>query len=149
MLEKKTLKSKFGNITIEVQKNKITRVYWSKIIYKNNSIILNKTKKQFVEYFKGIRKKFNLRIDYGHKKKSKKILNIIEKIPYGKTKSYSEIARLCKTSPRAVGRVCAKNKIPIIIPCHRVVSKNGALTGYSGGKGIYTKKILLELELGK
>ncbi|HRX42655.1 MAG TPA: MGMT family protein, partial [Clostridia bacterium] len=70
----------------------------------------------------------------------------IEQIPYGETKTYSQIAReLGKpNSARAVGNACNKNPIPILIPCHRVVGSDGKLTGYAGGVGL--KKTLLEME---
>ena len=66
-------------------------------------------------------------------------------IPYGKTMTYGEIAsRIGKTSARAVGGAVGHNEISIIVPCHRVVGKNGNLTGYAGG--LDRKIKLLELE---
>lgn len=68
------------------------------------------------------------------------------RIPYGETVSYSELARrLGGTSPRAVGTAVGHNPVSVIIPCHRVVGADGALTGYAGG--IWRKKLLLELEV--
>ena len=67
-------------------------------------------------------------------------------IPYGEVRSYGELAKILKTGPRAVGMACARNPLPVIIPCHRVVGANGALTGYSGGDGLATKDFLLNLE---
>lgn len=73
-----------------------------------------------------------------------KVLILTKKIPRGKVSTYGEIARILKTSPRAVGGALHKNPHPIMIPCHRVVKSNGSLGGYSGGK---RKKIsLLERE---
>ena len=68
------------------------------------------------------------------------------KIPYGKTATYLEIAETIGNpkASRAVGMANNKNKIPIVIPCHRVIGSNGSLTGYAGGLEI--KKKLLELE---
>jgi methylated-DNA-[protein]-cysteine S-methyltransferase len=67
-------------------------------------------------------------------------------IPYGRTLTYGEIAAKIGGNARDVGGACGRNPIPIIIPCHRVMGANGALTGYSGGAGIETKQALLALE---
>lgn len=79
------------------------------------------------------------------------VWNELLKIPYGKTKTYGEIADILakkynikKMSSRAVGSAVGKNPISIIIPCHRVIGKNGSLTGYAGG--LDRKKWLLEFE---
>ena len=79
---------------------------------------------------------------------SLKVFKEMSKIPYGKTKSYKQIAERIKEpkSARAVGRVSGSNKIPIIIPCHRIVGSNGELVGYSGGGGLLFKSYLQLLE---
>lgn len=76
----------------------------------------------------------------------KRVWREMQKIAPGKTKSYGDIARALKSSPRAVGGACGANPIPILIPCHRVLGADGALGGYSGGEGPDTKKALLRLE---
>ena len=68
------------------------------------------------------------------------------RVPYGETRTYGDIARALGSTARAVGGACARNPIPILIPCHRVVGAGGRLTGYSGGEGIETKLALLRLE---
>lgn len=70
----------------------------------------------------------------------------ISKIPYGKTKTYKEIAEAIgrPRSWRAVGQACKRNPMPIIIPCHRVIRSNGTIGGYS--RGVRRKKMLLEME---
>ncbi len=72
----------------------------------------------------------------------------ISKIPYGQTMSYKEIAERIghPNSSRAVANACGKNPYPIIIPCHRVISSNGKLGGYSGPGGISEKRRLLKNE---
>lgn len=72
----------------------------------------------------------------------------IEKIPYGETRSYKDIAVSIgkPRAARAVANTCAKNPTPIKRPCHRVICSNGQLGGYSGPGGIETKKKLLEQE---
>ena len=76
------------------------------------------------------------------------VWNEIEKIPYGETRSYKDIAVSIgkPMAARAVANACAKNPIPIKRPCHRVICSNGQLGGYSGPGGIETKKKLLEQE---
>ena len=77
-----------------------------------------------------------------------KVLKQLLQIPYGETRSYGEIAKILKTSPRAVGNACRNNPLPIIIPCHRVVAANG-IGGYAGeteGVILDIKYQLLQLE---
>ena len=76
------------------------------------------------------------------------VWNEIEKIPYGETRSYKDIAVSIgkPRAARAVANACAKNPMPIKRPCHRVICSNGQLGGYSGPGGIETKKKLLEQE---
>ena len=77
-----------------------------------------------------------------------RVLKQLQKIPYGETRSYGQIARILKTSPRAVGNACRNNPLPIIIPCHRVVAANG-IGGYDGartGTLLNIKRRLLEME---
>lgn len=98
------------------------------------------------EYFARKRKSFDLEFQVQGTPFQERVLKCVYKIPYGKTKAYSEIADQIKqpAAIRAVGGANAKNPIPIIVPCHRVIGKNGSLTGFGGG--IETKRFLLELE---
>ena len=101
---------------------------------------------QLEEYFNSKRKKFDFPIDLEGTDFQFKVWKELQKIPYGKVKSYREIAEKVggKTFVRAVGRANGQNPLPIIIPCHRVVESSGRLGGYSGGIEIKIK--LLELE---
>ena len=101
---------------------------------------------QLNEYFSGKRQKFNIKINPKGTDFQKLVWNQLQKIPYGKTKSYSEIAIILGKSnaQRAVGSACNKNPIMIIIPCHRVISKNGKLCGFAYGNIV--KQKLLEIE---
>jgi methylated-DNA-[protein]-cysteine S-methyltransferase len=77
-----------------------------------------------------------------------KVLHQLQQIPYGETRTYGEIAKILKTSPRAVGNACRNNPLSIIIPCHRVVAAHG-IGGYSGkteGEELTIKRRLLQLE---
>lgn len=110
------------------------------------SKLTKECKKQLEEYFLGKRKKFNIKLDIMGTKFQIAAWQAMQKIPYGKTISYSEEARMIgnEKAVRAIGLANGKNKIPIIIPCHRVIGKNGKLRGYTGGIDI--KLYLLELE---
>ncbi len=95
------------------------------------------------KYFEGKKVTFNgIRISYPSKP-SKRILREVRRIPFGEVRTYGDIAKKLRTSPRAVGMALKSNKIPVIIPCHRVIGKK-SLGGYS--YGIEIKKKLLELE---
>ena len=105
--------------------------------------------KQLDEYFAGKRAKFELKISPKGTEFQKKVWAELLKIPYGKTKSYQEIAEAVAKpkAQRAVGSACNKNPILLIIPCHRVVSKTGKLTGFACG--IDRKEQLLNLEANR
>ena len=75
----------------------------------------------------------------------KRVWSAMQKIPYGETRCYGDLASDIRSAPRAVGGACGKNPIPIVIPCHRVLAKAG-LGGYSGAGGLDTKQALLRLE---
>ena len=93
---------------------------------------------QLDEYFFGKRKVFDIKINPAGTDFQKMVWKELQKIPYGKTKSYSEIAAAAgnKNAQRAIGSACNKNPIMIIIPCHRVVSKNGNIGGFAYDSGI-------------
>ena len=101
---------------------------------------------QLDEYFAGKRTKFELNISPKGTEFQKRVWAELLKIPYGKTKSYQEIAEMIgnPNAQRAVGSACNKNPILLIIPCHRVISKTGKLTGFACG--VDRKEQLLKLE---
>ena len=68
---------------------------------------------------------------------------LLKKIPRGKVVTYKEMARVCRTSPRAIGRIMARNTSPAQFPCYKVVASSGALTGYSAPGGMRKKRALL------
>lgn len=81
----------------------------------------------------------------------RRVLEVCRRIPYGRTARYGEIAARCGSlrAARAVGAAMAANPLPIVIPCHRVVSSDGRLGGYSARGGVAMKRRLLELESGR
>lgn len=104
-------------------------------------------KSQIDEYFGGTRKVFSLPLDLTDLAPfHRDVLKMVYTIPYGKTRSYKQIATVLGNSKaaRAVGQANGKNPIPIVIPCHRVIGNGGELTGYA--YGIDLKMKLLEME---
>lgn len=108
--------------------------------------ILKNTIVQLEEYFKGSRKQFDIKIWVEGTDFQKQVWNELLRIPYGETLSYKELAMKIgnEKSVRAVGSTNGKNRITIIVPCHRVIGANGSLTGYAGG--LERKQWLLEHE---
>jgi AraC family transcriptional regulator, regulatory protein of adaptative response / methylated-DNA-[protein]-cysteine methyltransferase len=110
--------------------------------------LTDELKSQLAQYFVGERKNFDLPLYAPGTTFEEKVWNALQKIPYGETCSYAELASRIGDSAaiRAVGRANGKNRIAIVIPCHRVVNKNGKLGGYGGG--LWRKQYLLDLERG-
>jgi methylated-DNA-[protein]-cysteine S-methyltransferase len=102
---------------------------------------------QLTEYFAGERKTFDLKLKPTGTEFQLKVLEELQRIPYGTTCSYTDIAKRIgrPKAVRAVGAANGRNPIPIIIPCHRVIGASGDLTGFGGG--LPTKEALLRLEL--
>ena len=108
--------------------------------------LIKKTIKELEEYFEGKRKFFDIPISIKGTEFQEKVWEALLRIPYGETKSYEDIAKMvgCPKGARAVGMANHNNKIIIIIPCHRVIGKNGKLVGYAGGLPV--KEKLLQIE---
>ncbi len=107
---------------------------------------LQQLERELREYFSGDRREFTVPLDLRGTEFEKSVWNALLKIPYGQTKSYGQIAiELGKPKAvRAVGRANGANNIPILIPCHRVISASGTLHGYTGG--LWRKQKLLAVE---
>jgi methylated-DNA-[protein]-cysteine S-methyltransferase len=108
---------------------------------------LDEVRRELDLYFDGKLTKFDLALDWrltsGFRARAQRA---IARIPYGKTRSYTEIARSAgnERAIRAAGTACGRNPLPIVVPCHRVLRSGGALGGYGGG--LPMKKALLRLE---
>jgi len=102
--------------------------------------------KQIEEYLKGQRKTFDIPLDLRGTDFQMAVWHALLEISYGTTKSYSEIAKEINRpkAVRAVGSAIGTNPVPIVVPCHRVIGKDGSLTGFAGGLKI--KQQLLEIE---
>lgn len=102
--------------------------------------------KQLKEYMEGRRTNFTAPVDLHGTEFQIMVWHQLQSIPVGETRSYSDIANAIgrSKSVRAVGAAIGANPVPIVVPCHRVIGKNGALAGYQGGLDL--KRELLELE---
>jgi AraC family transcriptional regulator of adaptative response/methylated-DNA-[protein]-cysteine methyltransferase len=110
---------------------------------------LEKLREELAEYFAGERREFTVPVVYPGTPFQVKVWSALLRIPYGETRSYEDLASSIGAAgaQRAVGHANGQNRIAIVIPCHRVIAKDGTLAGYGGGK--WRKQLLLDLEHGK
>jgi len=119
-------------------------------VCRDDADIFVQTARQLEEYASGERESFDLPLGLSGTPLQESVWQEIARIPFGQTITYSELARRVGRSPndaRAVGTATGRNPVCWIVPCHRVVGKSGALTGYAGG--IARKNALLEFEGAK
>ena len=146
MIKKISIKTKFGWISAFEDNGKIFKIRFGKVKKQNQSFGLKKFKTNLFQYLN--KKNFNISKTYQIRgnKIQKKIWQELRKIKPGKTKTYGEIAKKYKISPRHVGKICGQNKIVLVVPCHRVIRSDGSLGGFSGPGGLLLKKQLLDFE---
>ena len=139
-------KTKLANVLIRVEDKSVIQIFFTKrkIKLSKNSHLIN-AKKQVIEYLKGNRKVFTFKLDPKGTLYQKKVWKELQKIPYGQSIYYSSIAEKIQSSPRAVGNACGANKCLLIIPCHRVISKNNN-NNSSTFSGLIDKNLVLKLE---
>lgn len=112
-----------------------------------NLPVFKTARKELAAYFAGKLRQFTVPLALDGTKFQAQVWRALLQVPYGKTASYSDLARRIKNpqAVRAVAMANAYNPVSIIVPCHRIIGKNGALTGYSGG-GVTRKAALLQIE---
>ncbi len=139
--------SPLGNLKITVSEKGICGIAYTKEnLCRSDDPLLKKTELQLQEYFAGRRKAFDLPLDLQGTEFQKRVWQALLEIPYGETRSYSDIAAASGNARavRAAGMANHVNPVVIVVPCHRVIGKNGSLTGYGGG--LERKQFLLDLE---
>jgi len=146
MIKQISIKTKFGWISAFEQNNKIYRVKFGKCKNRSTSKNLKKFRKNLNNFLSKKNKFFTFNKLIIGNFIQKKVWHELEKIKFGKTKSYGTIAKKYKISPRQVGKICAQNKILLAIPCHRVIRSDGSLGGFSSRGGVLLKKKLLDFE---
>ncbi len=145
-----TINTELGPIWIGVSEKGLVRVsIGKKIDGKLDQKITEPYLKQIGEFLAQKRILFDLPIDWQVLSSfQQKVLTKVYKVPYGKTAAYKDIAKAIgkPQAARAIGRANATNPMPLVIPCHRIISSDGSLKGYSAGEGLTTKQWLLDLE---
>lgn len=143
-----TMESPIGTLYLIGTKDYLCqiKIHCPKEITRQDPPLFQEAQRQLKEYFSGKRKVFQLPIFFQGTPFQEKVWRSLLNIPYGTTKSYQEIAQEIgnEKAVRAVGGAVHRNPLPLILPCHRVIGKNGSLVGF--GLGLSTKKWLLEHE---
>ena len=152
----KKIKSPIGTLTLIADESALLAVLWpgedaSRVktelgVVSKESLVFDKAEMQLEEFFSGSRKHFDLPLRMIGTPFQIKVWKALQKIPFGQTRSYSDLARSIGSpqSCRAVGAANGKNPLSIVVPCHRVIGKNGSLTGFAGG--LEAKRYLIERE---
>ncbi len=141
------LESPVGPLTLTEEDGAITELlFGARRPEGGRTAPLSEAARQLDEYFRGLRRSFDLPVNPSGTEFQKRVWRALRDIPYGETRSYGEIARAADSPKafRAVGMANHSNPVSIIIPCHRVIGADGSLTGYGGG--LETKRFLLRLE---
>lgn len=144
--ELKLVASECGLSAILWENDAPDRVHLGAMTEDEGNPILAEAQRQITAYFAGQLTEFTVPLDFHGTDFQKSVWAALLTIPFGETRSYSEIARQIgrPTAFRAVGAANGKNPISIIAPCHRVIGSNGSLTGFAGG--LEAKELLLALE---
>ena len=146
--------TEIGKIGVAEENGAVTNVFFGNTVVPKEyelkeTPLLLLASKELKEYLSGTRRAFSLPLNPQGTPFEQEVWRALLTIPYGETRTYGEIAKAVgrPKACRAVGRANGLNPISIFIPCHRVVGKNGTLTGYAGG--LQLKEQLLQLEQAK
>lgn len=135
-----------GVLSLFEHADALVALEWGRAPDKHITPLLESACAQLLAYFDGALSTFDLPLRPDGTPFQRAVWDRLRRIPHGETTTYGRLAASLGTGPRAVAAACARNPIPIIIPCHRVVAANHRLGGYSGGDGVATKEMLLRLE---
>ncbi len=148
------INSSIGPLFLVASSENLYGVFWkdqkilSEVPSPSATQILDQTEKQINEYLQGQRRDFNLPLELEGTTFQKRVWAELQKIPYGETRSYKQIA-LALNDPnacRTVGTANGRNPISLIVPCHRVINESGKLGGYAGGLPLKERLLALEAE---
>ncbi|HSW69844.1 MAG TPA: methylated-DNA--[protein]-cysteine S-methyltransferase [Gammaproteobacteria bacterium] len=149
------INSPIGDLALSFHQNKLSRIEFTGMhqsdLARNdtpNNPLLQSVTQELHSYFQNPRHAFSLSLHIDGTPFQQKVWNALRQIPVGHTLSYSELARKLKTSARAIGNACRTNRLPLIIPCHRITGKNnlGGFGGATTGRTLEIKKWLLQHE---
>ena len=146
MIKKISIKTELGWVSAFENNGKIFKIKFGKVKKQSQSKILKNFKKNLIKFFK--KRTLNIKAPYKIQGSQiqKKVWSELRKIRLGQTKTYGEIAKKYKLSPRHVGKICGQNKLLLSIPCHRVIRSDGNLGGFTSIGGVKLKKKILEFE---
>lgn len=145
MLQQLSMPSPVGRLTLSEEDGAVVSIAWGGETRGNGSPLLAEAARQLEAYFAGTLENFDLPLRPAGSPFERRVWAAMQRIPYGKTQCYGDLAAAIGSAARPVGGACGRNPIPIVIPCHRVLAKAG-LGGYSGQGGLATKHTLLSLE---
>jgi len=152
------IQSPLGELTVVAEDDALTGLYFQHHWYQpahdtlgpkvdaESDELLAEAQAQLTDYLAGDRTDFDLPITLHGDEAKHRVWRLLTTIPYGETETYGELAATLGdgTTAQEVGQAVGRNPLSIVVPCHRVVGKNGQLTGYAGG--VKRKQFLLELE---
>ena len=142
--------SPVGRLALEADHDVLTRVRWAgdgeTADAAPRHAVLAEAVRQLDLYFARRLTRFDLPLAAEGTAFQKRVWAAMVEIPYGETATYGGLAMALGSGPRAVGTACGRNPIPIVVPCHRVLASGGREGGFSGGRGLPTKRQLLAIE---
>jgi methylated-DNA-[protein]-cysteine S-methyltransferase len=149
-----TIESRIGELTLVASDGVLSGIYFPghwhmpapEVFGTRSQRGFEQVQQQLGEYFTGERTEFGLATTVAGEEFQRRVWELIDRIPYGQTTTYGEMAQELgdPALAREVGAAVGRNPLSIVVPCHRVVGKDGRLTGYAGG--LERKRFLLELE---
>lgn len=139
-----------GRLALEADHDAVTGVRWAgpgeRTRERTTSPVLKEAARQLDRYFGRKLRRFDLPLAQRGTDFQKRVWAMMREIPYGETATYGGMAMALGSGPRAIGMACGRNPVPIIVPCHRVLGSGGKEGGFSGGRGLPTKRQLLAIE---
>ena len=142
----RTIETPIGPLTLQADESAVTAIRFGAGGAQDASPLLDAAEAQLREYFAVARRTFDLPLAPRGTAFQQRVWAALRAIPYGETRTYGELAAAIGSpnASRAVGMANHRNPIPIVIPCHRIIGANGALTGYAGGLEVKRKLLALE-----
>lgn len=142
-----------GPLTIIDTDNSISHIHFGEVkvmgIEERKTELIAETERQINAFYKGERDSYDLPLTLQGTEFQNKVWKALLEIPRGETRSYKDIAEAIENpkASRAVGMANNRNPIPVIVPCHRVIGRNGKLVGFAGGIDLKEKMLLIEKEI--
>ncbi|HTO85858.1 MAG TPA: methylated-DNA--[protein]-cysteine S-methyltransferase, partial [Methylomirabilota bacterium] len=141
-----TVESPVGSLVVSERGGKIVALDWGTAVVESDTPVLAAAARQLNAYFYCELQRFDLPLAPAGTTFQQAVWKAMQAIPYGKTRSYADLARQLDSGPRAIGGACGRNPMPILIPCHRVLASGDRIGGYTSPGGLETKRFLLQLE---